>query len=178
MKKIVALLSALTLAGVMALTAFAEPSPSPSGQDEEELYTIAPDDDGEPDPESVGTAVLFSVNPVFTVTIPKQVVLSEESDVAFSIQASDIRLRRSDTIVVSIDENAVLEVSDGEESIPYSISKEDDTPVNPGSAAASFSNTDYGPDTIIFNAVDPDDIPYAGDFSGVLNFNIEVLSRE
>lgn len=74
MKKLISGMTALTLAGLMCITAFAQAAP--------ENTTIKPKGDvnGEfvvdPDPNTADTTIEFKVNPDYTVTIPATVTLT------------------------------------------------------------------------------------------------------
>ena len=102
-RRIITGLSALTLAGLMSITAFASEAP--------ESRTIKPKGgtpfDVNTDPESAETQLEFSIDPGYTVTIPAKVELAKDDQSgkyvgAGTIEAESVFLEPNQTIVVTL----------------------------------------------------------------------------
>ena len=163
MKRILAGLSALTIAGVMALTAFAQADNT----------EIGPDTNGSPTPDNAGTTVNYDSDVRFMVTIPKSVTLTDSTaGTPFEISASDVHLLFQTAIAVSIDGSSELKVtSDEGAELPYTIMKGSDS-CSPGDKVAVFDNDDS--ESLTFK-IDPNAVQYAGEYDGTLTFNISVV---
>jgi hypothetical protein len=102
-RRIITGLSALTLAGLMSITAFASEPP--------ESWTINPKGgepfDITPNPESAYTQLEFSIDPGYTVTIPAKVELAKDDQSGKyvgtgTIEAESVFLEPNQTIVVTL----------------------------------------------------------------------------
>lgn len=167
-KRIFAGLSAMTLATAMlTVNAFASEAP--------DRIEIKPDDSGNPNPNPASTTVTYSVDPSYTVTIPKSVTLSDSKDVTDSVSASDVRLEKGKMIVVSLADTNDFKVKNGDESVTYKVSNTAGE-LAAGKTVKEFTADDLNPETLTFAKINKADVKYAGDYTGSLTFNIAVES--
>ncbi len=156
MKKILALIVAMTLASAMSITAFA---------------TV------ETNGDTKQTKVTFNVEPTYMVTIPALVTLQKVEAVNqityennYVITASaGVRLKKNEYIEVTVTSDYEMETQEGA-TLAYTITKDDAPLVD--SVVAIF-NTDKAEQTsqIHIAANDPD---YAGEYEDKVTFTVAV----
>ena len=169
MKKIIAGISALALAGTMAVTAFADTEIKPD-----------PDNTPNPKPASAGTDVSYSVDPAYTVTIPEKVVLKDTTTVSTFITAKDVLIPANSNITVSVNKDSKFEVKNADDTLTYTIN-EGETEIKPGDTVAKFVSTGKGTEEepikqeqqMTFSAVNGTP-KYSGKYTGTLTFDIAV----
>ena len=155
-KKVLAGFLALTLCGLMSMTAFAA------------------DIDQDSTAQSGSTDVSYNVQPVYTVTIPQSVALGQTA----TISAKDVVVASGKQVAVALtgtsgDGNAFTLKSAEGAVISYTVQKDsqnvslDDTvlTVNPKDGTT-------GSTTLSFIA--PSSITYAGEYTGTVTFTISV----
>lgn len=122
MKKLISGMTALTIASMMTVTAFAEAAISNT--------TITPKGgdpfDVNPTPETAGATVEFNVDPTYTVTIPASFELTGEYGQQYSgsgtIQTGKVFLNEGEKIVVTLTSASKFNMSHegaGEYKLPY-----------------------------------------------------------
>ena len=153
MKKLFALLLAITMMATLSVTAFAA------------------DYDTEGDK---GMNVTYSVNPGYTVTIPQTVTIDEDGATA-EVSAADVVVNKGQYVSVTLaaDNNFTVKTTEGAE-LTYTVTK-DGQPVaaggeilavNPASAAGGSANITF--------AINEADVKYAGTYTGSATFTIAV----
>ena len=153
MKKLFALLLAITMMATLSVTAFAA------------------DYDTEGDK---GMNVTYSVNPGYTVTIPPTVTIGT-SGTSAEISAADVVVEKGEYVSVTLaaDNNFTVKTAEGAE-LTYTVTK-DGQPVaaggeilavNPASAAGGSANITF--------AINEADVKYAGTYTGSATFTIAV----
>ena len=131
------------------------------------------------DPKNGATTVKMSVSPSYTVTIPAEVTLDEQTDGTYAtdaeITATNIRLDNNKIIDVAITSDYLLENAQGAADLPYTL-EINGAEISSGDTVATFeTNADLTlvqhSDTLHFAA----DVPtYAGDYSDTVTFTISV----
>ena len=152
MKKLLALILAITLMATMSITVFAENN------------TISYNDD---DQES-GMTVSYKVEPTYTVTIPTQVTLGSTAEV----KVEDVVIPKGYQVEVSIcdEDDFVLTSGEGAE-IYYSVTCGDEEYYSDDVILAVSPTVSTSGSTILtFEA--SSDIQYAGDYTGTVIFVI------
>ncbi|MBR6872080.1 MAG: hypothetical protein IKN17_01090 [Ruminococcus sp.] len=175
MKRILAGVSALAAAAAMSVTVFAQA---------EETETIIRPIGGDPfitDPDHNGTAdtaVLFSTEPGYVVTIPKTVVLSGNRNTTYTgsaqIEASEVFLDNNQAVMVKINNAAdfTLTSATGND-LGYTVKVgSSEEAVEAGRPVAIFTNNSTAPAVLNFETVSAPQ--YAGDYSDTLTFDISV----
>ncbi len=153
MKKLFALLLAITMMATLSVTAFAA------------------DYDTEGDK---GMNVTYSVNPGYTVTIPPTVIIGT-SGTSAEISAADVVVEKGEYVSVTLAADNNFTVTSGEgATLTYTVTKDGENvaaggeilAVNPADSAA-------GTATITFD-IDESAIQYAGTYTGTATFTIAV----
>lgn len=159
MKKLLALILAITLMATMSVTAFA---------------TDVTTDGGTGD-----TLVSFSVSPAYTVTIPATVTLEKkdaegvityENDYTITAEAG-VRLNKGETIVVTVASDYVMETAQGA-TLPYTITLGGAALEN--NVVATFTTATAPQSSTIHIAAD--DPWFAGEYKDTVTFTIAVVS--
>lgn len=175
MKKLLAIVLTLALSLGLSVTAFATDT---------ENSTITPGQDGNPSPSGASTAVEFSVAPTYTITIPKTVELSKQTDangaVTYkhdaSITASAVRLLSGQEIQVTLSagEDGFVLKTEQNASLPYTVTVDGNTEtIGSGDTVATFgTSATEKTSTLHFAAADP---TYAGSYSDTVTFGISIL---
>ena len=180
-KRILSGLSALTLAGLMSLTAFAQAAP--------ESRPINPKGgtpfDVNPDPDHADTQVEFSIDPAYTVTIPAKVELAEgEEDVytgSGKITAQSVFLHEDEKIVVTLTSASKFNLAHegtGEYKLPYTASTTAFGKVNKetGGKVAEFPTSKTAASVDV--TFTTDEVPqYAGKYRDPVVFGISVKTE-
>ena len=153
MKKLFALLLAITMMATLSVTAFAA------------------DYDTEGDK---GMDVTYSVNPGYTVTIPPTVTIGT-SGTSAEISAADVVVEKGQYVSVTLAENNDFTVTSGEgATLTYTVTK-GDQPVSAGDEILAVNPADSAAGTanITFD-IDESTIQYAGTYTGSATFTIAV----
>ena len=167
MKKLFALILAITMMATMSVTAFAADN------------TFNYDEN----PQSNGTTVTYSVAPTYTVTIPETVTIpakvelqkidtdgtiTYENDYTITAEAG-VRLKKGEYIEVTIASDYVMQTPQGA-TLAYAITKDAAALVD--SIVAEF-DTDKAAQTSVIHiaANDPD---FAGNYSDTVTFTVAV----
>ena len=177
MKKIIAGLSALALAGTMSITAFAV-----SGNPDTTNIVPAGGSpfDSTPTPGQANTLVQFGVDPAYTVTIPAKVELTAGVGGIYSgsgaLSASGVRLKEKEEITVSITSASECNLktsSEAEYKFPYTAEGDFGkiTDKKNGGVVAKFTtSTEVQNTTVSFTT---DEVPqYAGRYTDPVIFTI------
>lgn len=155
-KKVLSAILALTLCGLMSTTAFAA------------------DIDQNSDPKAGSTNVNYTVQPVYTVTIPSSVELGETA----TISAKDVVVASGKQVAVTLtgtsgDNNAFTLKSAEGAVISYTVQKDSqDVSLNDTVLTVNPKDGTTGSTTLSFIA--PSSITYAGDYTGTVTFTISV----
>ena len=160
MKKLLALIFAITLMATMSVTAFATDVTTDGGTGSTDVY--------------------FGVDPTYTVTIPAKVELQKidtdgtityENDYTITAEAG-VRLLKNQYIEVTIASDYVMETPQGA-TLAYTITKDNAALVN---AVVATFNTNKAEQTskIHIAAGDPD---FAGNYSDTVTFTLTVKSN-
>ncbi len=167
MKKFIAGLSALALAGMITMSVSAD-------------TTIAPDPDNMPAPKpgSAGLEVSYDVSPTYTVTIPAAVELSPTETQTKNITATDVKLEQGAKIVVTLDSASNTESGStfnakiGDSTANYTISA-GSANVEVGGKVAEFDTKD-GDQSAALTFSKAEGATYAGKHTEQLTFGIAV----
>ena len=163
MKKIFALAIAAIMAVSASATAFAADS------------TIDQDSRN----QNADTAVKFTVDPTYTVTIPAEVVLEKtgtdvityEKDLTITASAG-VRLLEGKNIKVTMDSCFELTAAGTNTTLPYTVKVDNQEITAANNEVALFTtSTVEQTKTLRFAADNP---TYAGDYSGTVTFNIAI----
>lgn len=175
-------LSALALAGLMSLTAFAQAAP--------ESRTITPKGgdpfDVTPDPDHAETQVEFSIDPAYTVTIPQKVELTGEYGTVYTgsgtISTEEVFLNEGEKIVVTLTSASKFNLAHegtGEYKLPYTASTAAFGAVdkeNGGKVAEFPTSKTAASAEVTFTT---DEVPqFAGNYSDTVVFGISVKTAE
>lgn len=177
-KRILSGLAALTLAGLMSMTAFAQAEP--------ESRPINPKGgtpfDVTPNPETANTQVEFSIDPAYTVTIPARVELAEgEEDVytgSDKITAQSVFLKPDQSIEVTLTSGSGFKLANEADStvkLGYKAEAGDVTVTadNNGAVVATFgTSTEEQSQPITFTTTETPE--YAGTYSDTVTFGLSV----
>ena len=179
MKKLISGMTALTLAGLMAITASAQAA---------DYTEIKPDPDNgfKPKPDKANTQVEFSIDPAYTVTIPALVTLEGEYGTTYTgkgtIETGKIFLKEDDKIVVTLKSASKFNMAHegtGEYKLPYTASTAAFGNVdkeNGGKVAEFPTSTEPASVDITFTT---DETPqYAGKYADPVVFGISVEKEE
>ena len=153
MKKLFALLLAITMMATLSVTAFAAD------------YDTAGDK---------GMNVTYSVAPAYTVTIPETVTIGAEGTEK-TVSAEDLLVNKGQYVSVTLAENNNFTVTSGEgATLTYTVTK-DGQPVAAGGEILAVNPADGKTDstTITFD-IDESAIKYAGTYTGSATFTIAV----
>ena len=151
MKKLFALLLAITMMATLSVTAFAAD------------YDTAGDK---------GMTVTYSVAPAYTVTIPTDVTIDGNST---TISAEGVVVEKGQYVSVTLAENNDFTVTSGEgATLTYTVTK-GGQPVAAGGEILAVNPADgkTGTATITFD-IDESAIQYAGTYTGTVTFTIAV----
>lgn len=151
MKKLFALILAITMMATLSVTAFAAD------------YDTTGDK---------GMTVTYSVEPGYTVTIPTDVTIDGNST---TISAEGVVVEKGQYVSVTLAENNDFTVTSGEgATLTYTVTK-GNQPVSAGGEILAVNPADSaaGTATIIFD-VDESTIQYAGTYTGTATFTIAV----
>ena len=153
MKKLFALLLAITMMATLSVTAFAAD------------YDTAGDK---------GMNVTYSVAPAYTVTIPETVTIGAEGTEK-TVSAEDVVVEKGQYVSVTLaaDNNFTVKTTEGAE-LPYTVTANGET-VAAGGEILAVNPTDSktGTATITFD-IDESAIKYAGTYTGSATFTIAV----
>ena len=153
MKKLLALILAITLMATLSVTAFATD------------YDTAGDK---------GMDVTYSVNPGYTVTIPETVTIGANGTSA-TVSAEDVVVNKGQYVSVTLaaDNNFTVKTAEGAE-LTYTVTANGEA-VAPGGEILTVNPTDSaaGTATITFD-IDESAIKYAGTYTGSATFTIAV----
>ena len=180
-KRILSGLSALTLAGLMSLTAFAQAAP--------ESRPINPKGgtpfDVNPDPDHADTQVEFSIDPAYTVTIPARVELAEGGEDVYTgtdeITAQSVFLKPDQSIEVTLTSDSGFKLANETDStvkLGYKAEAGDVTVTadNNGAVVATFgTSTEEQSQPITFTTTETPE--YAGTYSDTVVFGISVKTE-
>lgn len=129
---------------------------------------------------SCDTKVTFTIAPAYTVTIPAEVTLDKKEgqtvtyEKNLTLTASNVRLNHGKKLQVTIPTGSVLQLSEGNATLNYTITNDNGINVGAGSVAATFETKAADQTaTLHIKANDP---PFAGDYSGTLKFTIAVVN--
>ena len=153
MKKLFALILAITVMATLSVTAFATD------------YDTTGDK---------GMTVTYSVAPAYTVTIPPTITIGT-SGTSAEISAADVVVEKGQYVSVTLAENNNFTVTSGEgATLTYTVTK-DSQPVAAGGEVLAVNPTDgkTGTATITFD-IDESAIQYAGTYTGSATFTIAV----
>ena len=174
-KRILSGLSALTFAGLMSITAFADTTISPKGGDPFDVT---------PDPRTAETQVEFSIDPAYTVTIPARVELAEgEEDVytgSDEITAQSVFLKPDQSIEVTLTSDSGFKLANETDStvkLGYKAEAGDVTVTadNNGAVVATFgTSTEEQFQPITFTTTETPE--YAGKYSDTVVFGLSVIT--
>ena len=153
MKKLFALLLAITMMATLSVTAFAA------------------DYDTEGDK---GMNVTYSVNPGYTVTIPQTVTIDEDGATA-EVSAADVVVEKGEYVSVTLAADNNFTVTSGEgATLTYTVTKDGENVAAGGEIlAVNPAAKDNGTATITFD-IDESAIQYAGTYTGTATFTIAV----
>jgi hypothetical protein len=175
-KRILSGLAALTLAGLMSMTAFADTTVSPKG---------GTPFDVDPDPDHADTQVEFSIDPAYTVTIPARVELAEgEEDVytgSDEITAQSVFLKPDQSIEVTLTSGSGFKLANEADStvkLGYKAEAGDVTVTadNNGAVVATFgTSTEEQIKPITFTTTETPE--YAGKYSDTVVFGLSVKTE-
>lgn len=163
MKKLFALILAITMLAAMSVTAFAA---------EIDQDTAAPKE-GE-------TLVSFNVDPTYTVTIPATVTLEKqeadgvvtyENDYTITADAG-VRLKKNEYIEVTVASDFEMTTTEGA-TLTYAITADGNEIANNGVVAEFDTDKQMQTSVIHIAANDPD---FAGNYSDTVTFTIAVVS--
>ena len=177
-KRILSGLAALTLAGLMTMTAFASAAP--------EATTIKPKGgtpfDVTPDPDKANTQVEFSIDPAYTVTIPARVELAEGEEDVYTgtdeITAQSVFLEPNKTIEVTLTSGSGFKLANEADStvkLGYKAEAGEVTVTadNNGAVVATFgTSTEEQSRPITFTTTETPE--YAGTYSDTVVFGLSV----
>ena len=186
MKKLFAVLSAVTIAAAAApLSVTADPPGTSDTGVPGSGTTVTPSTGGGVTPDAGGGSdtggstdntktadMLYRVNPTYTITIPQQIVL-EDTAKTVKIEASNVVIHDSAKINVKINKDAEYKLNHSTKNtsyITYKI-KKDETDLLPAGTAAEFTRN--GTQDLFFTVDDKSKATVAGDYTGTLNFDIE-----
>ena len=169
MKKLISGLSALTLAGLMSITALAD-------------TTVSPGADGKPAPSSAGTEVSYDVTPSYTVTIPAGADITTGEQTKSITLAEGALLAEGSKIEVKLEKgeytasgNAfTAKTASGNSSVSYQINGGN---IKVGDTVASLDKDTLSAD-LTFAKTDTVAPTYAGKHTEVLTFAISVAEAE
>ena len=162
MKKIIT----LALVSVMALSASAT--------------AFAADITQDSNPKTADTAVTFTVDPTYTVTIPATVTLDKtgtetityEKDLTITASAG-VRLLQGESIKVTMDSDFELTAANTNTTLPYTVNVGDQDITATNNEVAKFTTSaSEQTSTLHFSASNP---TYAGDYSDTVTFTIAVV---
>ena len=172
-KRILSGLAALTFAGLMSMTAFADTTVNPKGGDPFDVT---------PNPETANTQVEFSIDPAYTVTIPAKVELAEgEEDVytgSDEITAQSVFLKPDQSIEVTLTSDSGFKLANETDStvkLGYKAEAGDVTVTadNNGAVVATFgTSTEEQSQPITFTTTETPE--YAGKYSDTVVFGLSV----
>ena len=175
-KRILSGLSALTFAGLMSITAFADTTITPKGGTPFDVT---------PDPDHAETQVEFSIDPAYTVTIPARVELAEgEEDVytgSDEITAQSVFLKPDQSIEVTLTSDSGFKLANETDStvkLGYKAEAGDVTVTadNNGAVVATFgTSTEEQSQPITFTTTETPE--YAGTYSDTVVFGISVKTE-
>lgn len=193
MKKLTSFVLALAMAAVCAAPAMATETtggttqPGNSGTTTSSDKTITQDSTTQSD----GTTVTFTIDPAYTVTIPQTIELDKITDTTkttvtyekdLTLTASNVRLKNNQTLKVSIPTDPdTFKLTSGESAtLGYTITigaiGENSTPVPADGVVAIFTTQTADQSvTLHIEAADP---PFAGEYSGTLNFTIALDPKD
>ena len=160
MKKLFALILAITLMASLTVTAFADTAIGPNTEDKTGALEVS-----------------FNVDPTFTVTIPATVELKKEgsnyvSDYTITADAG-VRLKKGETIVITVASNYEMTTAQGAK-LPYTITQGNNTITAENNVVATFTtDTNAQSSTIHIAAADP---RFAGEYKDTVTFTIAVVS--
>lgn len=177
-KRILSGLSALTLAGLMSMTAFAAAAP--------ENTTVNPKGgtpfNVSPDPDHANTRVEFSIDPAYTVTIPAKVELAEGEEDVYTgtdeISAETVFLEPNQSIEVTLTSGSGFNLShetDSTVKLGYKAQAGEVTvtAANNGAVVATFgTSTEEQSQPITFTTTETPE--YAGTYSDTVVFGLSV----
>ena len=153
MKKLFAMLLAITMMATLSVTAFAVD------------YDTAGDK---------GMKVTYSVNPGYTVTIPETVTIGADGTSA-TVSAEDVVVNKGQYVSVTLaaDNNFTVKTAEGAE-LTYTVTK-DGQPVAAGGEILAVNPADgkTGSASVTFD-IDEAAIQYAGTYTGSATFTIAV----
>ena len=153
MKKLFALLLAITLMATLSVTAFAAD------------YDTTGDK---------GMTITYSVAPAYTVTIPETVTIGADGTEK-TVSAEDVVVNKGQYVSVTLaaDNNFTVKTTEGAE-LPYTVTANGDA-VAAGGEILAVNPTDgkTGTATITFD-IDETKIQYAGTYTGTATFTIAV----
>lgn len=164
MKKLLAVVLALTMALSLSATAFAA------------------DINQDADPKTGNTNVSFSVDPTYMVTIPETVVLDKVDNGSVTYeQTADVtadagvRLLEDEKIKVTLASDFELKTSDAAAyALPYTVTV-DGAEIADGDVVATFDTSlTEQTSTLKFAAADPE---FAGEYKDTVTFTIAVVSE-
>ena len=162
MKKLIAFVLTLAMATIMSVTAFAADT------------AITQDSD----PKTGDTAVKFSVDPTYTVTIPGEVTLTyDETSNSYKgsgdITTGAVRLLQYQFILVTVTGDFKMTSAENAE-LPYTMTIGDSaSTVTSGATVATFgTSTEEQSVTLNYSAENP---TYAGDYTDTLTFTISTV---
>ena len=172
-KRILSGLSALALAGLMSMTAFADTTVNPKGGDP---FNVTPD------PDHAETQVEFSIDPAYTVTIPAKVELAEGEEDVYTgtdeITAQSVFLKPDQSIEVTLTSGSGFKLANETDStvkLGYKAEAGDVTVTadNNGAVVATFgTSTQEQSQPITFTTTETPE--YAGKYSDTVVFGISV----
>lgn len=166
MKKIITL--TLTLVSVMALSSSVTAFAADTAIDQDSQNKTA------------DTAVTFTVDPTYTVTIPATVELEKtgtetityEKDLTITASAG-VRLLQGESIMVTLDSDFELTAANTNTTLPYTVKVGDQDITATNNEVAKFgTSTSEQTSTLHFSASNP---TYAGDYSDTVTFTIAVV---
>ena len=176
-KRILGGLAALTLAGLMSMTAFADTTVNPKGGTPFDVT---------PNPETANTQVEFSIDPAYTVTIPQKVELEKNEELgkytgSGEIKAESVFLEPNDRIEVTLTSGSGFKLSHEKDStitLPYiatgfygNVDAE-----NNGRVVATFAtSTEEQKLDVVFSTTEEPE--YAGKYSDTVVFGISVKTE-
>ncbi len=163
MKKLIAFVLTLAMATITSVTAFAVDT------------TITPDSD----PKTGSTAVEYSVDSTYTVTIPSEVTLGN----SFEIKAENVVLEQGKQLEVALTATSgagnAFTVSNGKTGeLTYEV-KVGETPVSVGDKVLTVNPTtaSAGSATLNFSSPPTSTIVYAGNYIGTVTFTVSVADE-
>ena len=175
-KRILGGLAALTLAGLMSMTAFADTTVNPKGGTPFDVT---------PDPDHAETEVKFSIDPAYTVTIPARVELAEGGEDVYTgtdeITAQSVFLKPDQSIEVTLTSGSGFKLANEADStvkLGYKAEAGDVTVTadNNGAVVATFgTSTQEQSQPITFTTTETPE--YAGTYSDTVVFGISVKTE-